>query len=104
MPRKSKVSVNWQTLFVFIPFLNIWTAWRIQKLKRAALIFIPINFFAIIVFRLTIKLSSDSGDELVLFTLTMLTVGIVIVNCNLMIYLIRKWSIYWNKQVASVTS
>jgi hypothetical protein len=33
-----------ETVFAFIPFVNLWAAYRIQKLRKFLLIFIPLNF------------------------------------------------------------
>jgi hypothetical protein len=37
MPASKKVSVGWQIIFVFIPILNFWAFYRIQKLRRFVL-------------------------------------------------------------------
>ena len=34
MPAKIKVSLGWQIVFMFIPIVNFWAFYRIQKLRR----------------------------------------------------------------------
>jgi len=39
MVEKKPVSVNWQMIFVLIPFLDLYASYRIQKLRLWLLIF-----------------------------------------------------------------
>jgi len=97
-----QVSLNWQTLFIFIPGLNIWAAWRIQKLRRSAIFSIPVVFLVIIFSRLMIKFSEDIDSELFQYLLSLVTLAIFIVATNFIILYFRKWSRQWNEKVTNI--
>ena len=40
MVKQKPVNVNWQTVFVFIPILDLWAFYSVQKLRMALLIFL----------------------------------------------------------------
>lgn len=39
MVKKEPVSVNWQTLFILIPIVDLWASYRVEKLRLYLLIF-----------------------------------------------------------------
>ena len=94
-----QVSLNWQTLFIFIPGLNIWAAWRIQKLRRSVIFFIPAVFLVIIFSRLMITFSEDIDSELFQYLLSLVSLGIFIICANVIIHYFRKWSRKWNEKM-----
>lgn len=78
MVKQTRVSVGWQMVFSILPFVWLWAAYRVERLRKALVIFvlsaIAIGFF--IPFPLSIPL----------------VLGIHI-------YFMRRWSIRWNEQI-----
>ena len=99
------VSLFWQTVFVFT--IDVFAFYRIQKLRRwlllvvipAILTNIPVNIF----FPTDIECESDwwlffiydTCQELEIQIFTGIVTGLFLVYS---IYLVRKWSMQWNKQ------
>jgi hypothetical protein len=83
--KKSKVSLAWQTVFAFIPFVNLWAAYRIQKLRKFLLIFIPLNFA--LNFGVAIFIPSP-------YSIPIAAAILIPVE----IYYMRKWSRQWNEK------
>jgi len=104
MPPKNHVSINWQTLFIFIPGLNNWAAWRIQRLRRSLLFFLPIFFSVILFSRWMITFAEDIDDELMQYLLSLLTLAFFIIGANFIIHYFRKWSRQWNDKVKKIAS
>jgi len=99
LPQHSKVGINWQTLFIFIPGLNIWAAWRIQRLRRSLLFFLSVFFLVLIFFRWEISISEDMDSELMQYLVALFTFGIFIIGANFIIHYFRKWSRQWNENL-----
>ncbi len=97
--QQTKVSVNWQTLFIFIPGLNIWATWRIQRLRRSLLFLLPVFLLVTIYWRLIIKFSVDLDSALMQYMLSLITLGIFIIAGNFIIHYFRKWSREWNENL-----
>jgi len=92
-----RVNVNWQILFIFIPILNLWTLWRIKKMKKGLLVFLPINLLVLYLLRKFVSVSASSEDYAVIFGI--FTLFVLIADLSLMVYLIEKWSKEWNKKI-----
>ena len=73
----SKVSVEWQMLFAVIPIVNLWVSYRVDKLRKALIIFILAN--------LIFRFIAD-------YPFSLLYVMII------EIYFIRRWTIQWNER------
>jgi len=99
MPPQNPVSINWQILLIFIPGLNIWAAWRIQKLRKSLLFFLPIAFSVILFSRLMITVGEDVEIEVIGYLLSLITLAFFIIGANLIIHYFRKWSRYWNEKM-----
>ncbi len=103
MLEKKPVSVNWQMVFVLIPFLDLYASYRIQKLRLWLLIFlVGFSIVAILmdysIFGLDysdLDNETDFLDPAMLYTHIMLT----IVTLGAAVFIIRKWSISWNKKL-----
>ena len=86
MVRKESVSVNWQTLFIIIPIIDLWATYRIEKFRLYLLVLIVIAVivfvtrFAILGFDAAVEVQDDISDYLVF--LIQIGVGII---------LVRKW-------------
>ena len=95
----NRVDINWQTLFIFVPGLNVWAAWRIERLRRAVIFFMPIVFSIIIFSRWMISFSEDIDSELSQYLLSLVSLGIFIIGANVIIHYFRKWSRIWNEKM-----
>ncbi|MEE8255606.1 MAG: hypothetical protein V3R12_02000 [Nitrosopumilaceae archaeon] len=103
MVKQKPVSVNWQTLFVFIPILDLWAFYSVQKLRMALLIFL-VGFGAAAIALNFAILGSDAflvEDPDVIYSNSAYIgsiIGLTIAQYALAIYLVRKWSKEWNKK------
>jgi len=105
MIEKKSVSVNWQMIFVLIPFLDLYASYRIQKLRLWFLIFLV--GFGIVVLLIDYAIFGMHYSDLTnkahyldpdLFYIHIL---FVIVTIGTAVFVIRKWSISWNKKLES---
>jgi len=83
--KQQPVNVGWQTLFMFIPFVDIWAFYRIEKLKLGLVIII-------------VTAGADLGLRMMLpFPYGFVGgIGMLIFSIAIQIYFIRKWSMEWN--------
>ena len=107
MVEKVPVSVNWQTLFILIPIVDLWATYRIQKLRLYLLIFYLGFGLAGIVLEIAISpdeyfseetptnLISDEGWEV--------ESALILVSIGVGIILIRKWSREWNEKLTNTS-
>jgi hypothetical protein len=82
---KSKVNVKWQSLFAAIPLANLWAAYKIERLRKFLLIFIPVWIAVSLVVSVFVP-----------FPYSLIPYYIIVIPIE--IYFIRKWSIQWNQQ------
>ena len=82
----SWVSLRDQTIFSVIPFLNLWAAYRIEKLLWFVLVLIGIS---VINFGVTF---------VILFPFSIAVY--IAIYVILVIYFMRKWTIEWNGKVS----
>ena len=114
MPAKGKVSILWQILFVvFVPILDLWAFYRIQKLKKYLLyVYVPQIAVAIVIVVFVVnmvfeenglekvnKFSDDLNENEIM--LAVASTGMGLGFTTLSIYLIATWSERWNKQFVS---
>ncbi len=103
MVKQKPVNVNLQTVFVFIPIVDIWSFYRVQKLRLALLIFL-VGFTAAALAMVFVTLGPEGfmvGDPDEIFSDSAYigsTIGLTIVQYGLAVYLIRRWSKEWNKK------
>jgi len=93
---KKPVSVNWQTLFIFIPIIDLWAAYRVEKLGRYILLIIALAVVGFIVGFVEGFLFFGMSD---FFSWIVVLVAVVI-----SIILIRSWSTEWNEQFEKPTN
>ncbi len=119
MVKQEPVSINWQSVFMLIPFIDLWAAYRIEKLRRyLLLIWVPSFFVFLFLSPLilamyfeeelneSVKCTSDwvssyffdSCDpiEMQVFD-TIITILLIV----LAVFLIRKWSTKCNEKIST---
>ena len=103
MIKKEPVSIRRQTIYAVLPFLDLYAAYRVQRLRWYLLITIGFGVLSSIVqFVLTPEIYTNPqshGSEPVYIISYVL--GIV-ASIVLSIYLIRRWSHRWNEKLKSV--
>jgi len=87
---KKTVSVDWQTAFMFIPYVWIYAFYRIEKLGLGLVLFL-------------FSIGISTALQMVLPFPYGLTVALII-TIALTIRFIRKWSREWNTNLSSVSS
>jgi len=102
MVRKEPVSVNWQTLFIIIPIIDLWATYRIEKLRLYLLISV-----AVIVTELIIEFSIFGVDSFLMEQDEMsgqssLQLAFILIEIGISIILVRKWSREWNEKVSKI--
>ena len=114
MPAKGKVSILWQIIFVvFVPIMDLWAFYRIQRLKKYLLyVYVPQIAVAIVIAVFVVnmafeenglekinKFSDDLNENEIMLAVasTVMDLGFTILS----IYLIVTWSEKWNKQFTS---
>ncbi len=104
MLEKKPVSVNWQMVFVLIPFLDLYASYRIQKLRLWLLIFlVGLSIVALLMDYSIFGMNySDLGNETDFLDPAMLYTHIrfTIITLGTAVFIIRKWSISWNKKLS----
>lgn len=113
MPANNKVSVGWQVVAQFIPIVDLWSAYRIRKLRKYVL-YVIIPNIVITALALYYYFSSERftpwGDDGLAFgdpapylaiqsASTMASLGLLIWS----IYLIVKWSREHNQMFDSAS-
>ena len=96
MVEKKPVSVNWQTLFILIPIIDLWAAYRVEKLGLYILLIIALAVVGFIVGFVEGFLFFGMSD---FFSWIVVLVGVII-----SIILIRSWSTEWNEQFEKPTN
>jgi len=99
--KKAPVSIGWQVVFQFVPFLGWWCFYRIQKFRRMLLLILFDNalFFGYIFFIIGIDYTLDffTGGffDNSIFMITFF--GIFIFTKWIWFYFLIKWSREWNE-------
>jgi len=109
MPAKGQVSLTRQTIYCMIPYLDMYAAYRVKRLRKYLLIMIllviiPVTIADKVLFPLDRMASFEKflqfltmyyGVDTNHFVFSIATwAGAVLVA----IYLVRRWSKQWNKQ------
>lgn len=99
MVRKEPVSVNWQSVFMLIPFVDLWAAYRIEKLRLFLLYFLVIAvaiYFVIGFVMFQERIFEDESENL---DIKFFGIALEVVIVGVSIVVIRKWSREWNEKV-----
>lgn len=99
MVKQEPVSLRWQTLFVFIPVVSLWALWRIQKLRKALLIFIPTNLISSGFSNMFERMNNSHTDGFDSFYPDIIGLTILGIGIGITVYFTRKWSKEWNKKL-----
>ncbi len=101
MVEKKTVSVNWQTLFMVIPVIDLWATYRIEKLRLYLLVLIAmlvVEFLGVaLIFPDNFEdyyLSVELSDEHLVFAAV-----VIVVKIGISIVLIRMWTKEWNSKI-----
>ena len=108
MPAKGKVSLTWQTIFCFIPIMDMVAAYRVKKLRKYLFIMIvfvaiPTTIVAEILFPVEEELVEGFRNLFMYYygvddNQFIYSVALQIGTIALAIFLIRRWSAQWNNQ------
>ena len=105
MVEKKSVNVNWQSLFVLIPIIDLWAAYRIEKFRLYFVIFWIVSFTVQEVATYSMlgeKYWIDWGRFLSADpSVAYVELAMMIVAYGIAIYFIRLWSKEWNDKVTS---
>ena len=105
MVNKEPVSVNWQSLFIIIPIIDLWASYRIEKLRFYLLIIIAMlvtevliesEIFGAAYFDWDYIMTEQEENNLSIVQGVFIVVEIVI-----SVILIRKWSKEWNEKLTT---
>ena len=87
--KKESVNINLQTLLAIIPYVQLYSAYRIKKFRQFFLLWVAIGVGTAFVY---------------FFTLEQITGLSHIIGIPFYIILIRKWSKEWNEQLSNNVS
>jgi len=107
MADKKPVSVNWQTLFILIPIIDLWAAYRIEKFRIYFLVFwVGGSIIQTVVLYSIAGEAYWSEEEFFLSdpTAASVQIAMMIVHAGISIYFIRKWSKDWNTKLTTMSS
>ena len=102
MVRKEPVSVNWQTLFIIIPIIDLWATYRIEKLRLYLLITIAMIVTEVIIEISIFGVDSYLMEQEVPTSQYALQTGFVLAEVGISIVLVRKWSREWNEKISRI--
>lgn len=102
MAKKNPVSVNLQTIFMIIPILDLYAAYRVEKLRKYLLFIISyaivVAVLLLVLFPIDESLDFESSLQEANFGGDIIGLGIELIAIGISIVLIRKWSKEWNEQ------
>ncbi len=109
MPAKGKVSLRIQTICCMIPYLDMYAAYRIKRLRKYLLIMIllvaiPVTIADEVLFPMVKIVSFEKFLEFLTFYYGVDTnhfgfaIATLVGTVFVAIFLVRRWSIKWNMQ------
>ena len=107
MVDKKLVNVNWQSLFIIIPIIDLWAAYRVEKFRIYFLIFWVGGTIvqAIVSYAmLGDKYWSDEGFFSSDPTVATVELAMMVVAAGIAVYFIRIWSKKWNAKLSTMGS
>ena len=101
---KKPVNVNWQILFVFIPFVWIWAFYRIDKLWKGLALMFGVGFAVALVVVFFVGFGEGimgvPGEEVSQEGENLSAILSYAIIAGVGIHYMRKWSKEWNEKVA----
>ena len=115
MPAKGPVSLTWQTIFCFIPIMDIVASYRVKRLRWYLLIFIgyatistiiqsifnPLDETSVYNEKVYSEINGFNWNYAILGSNPELSIASIIIHNTiayvLAVYLIRRWSKKWNQ-------
>jgi len=102
MVEKIPVNINWQTLFIVVPIIDLWATYRIEKLRLYLLVVIAMLVVEFLggayIFPENFEdyyLGEEPNDEHLVYSAVVIVAEIVI-----SIVLVRRWTKEWNSKIA----
>ena len=86
---RTPVSIKWQTVFAFVPVLNLYALLRVERYWKG----VGLNFLLILVM-VSVTTVIQPSDDLYLGMYFVWFFGYVIAS----VYFIRRWSRQWNEK------
>ena len=103
MVKQVPVSVNWQSLFAVIPIVDLWAAYRIEKLRLYLLVMIAFTVTEIIIEGMAFGFDVLLEDAEMMGVRYILQILFIAASIGVAVALIRKWSKEWNAKVMGIT-
>ena len=103
MVRKEPVSVNWQTLFVIIPIIDLWATYRIEKLRLYLLVMIAIAVTGFVIEISIFGIDSYFLEQEGSTSNSWFQSITLLIEIGIAIILVRKWSREWNEKVGKLS-
>lgn len=88
-------SLNRQMIYAIIPILYLYAFYKVKKLRMYLLITIMVGF--IVGFTIRLMFSIIFGEITYAYELVIYIISIA-VNLGMHVYLIRRWTVEWNRQ------
>ena len=90
--KQEPVNIKLQIIFAFIPILNLYAFYKIQKLRLSLLIFLPLGFLSRLLEEAIVRVNDTSG------MFTILSILIIGIEIGVLVWLMHKWSKQWNEK------
>lgn len=103
MVRKEPVSVNWQTLLIIIPIIDLWATYRIEKLRLYLLVMIAIAVTGFVIEISIFGIDSYFLEQEGSTANSWFQSITLLIEIGIAIILVRKWSSEWNEKVGKLS-
>jgi len=98
MVKKEPVSINLQSIFMIIPILDLYSAYRVEKLRKYLLFIISYAIVVVTLLLILFPIDDEPSLSESNFGGDVIGLGIELIAIGISIILIRKWSKKWNQQ------
>ncbi|MEX0656692.1 MAG: hypothetical protein WD154_04005 [Nitrosopumilaceae archaeon] len=98
MRKKEPVSIKRQTIYALVPFLDLYAAYKIEKLILYLIIMVGIAL-ASFIFEIVFPIQHIDRITLETFASSYIIIVTQVLTIPLAVYLIRKWSKKWNEKL-----
>ena len=101
MRKKEPVSIKRQTVYALVPFLDLYAAYKIEKLILYLIIMIGITL-ASFIFEIVFPVPHIDKATLETIASSYIVIVTQVLTIPLAVYLIRKWSKKWNAKLKTI--